>query len=385
MGLKSAKRLICLGLWLAGCAAGPRPDLRIATGDSGDGLEPHRRLMASFQARHPKLRLQLEAVSGGDYYTRLLTEMASGEAPDIIQLGDEALASFVRRQALLPLEPLQANRYLTGVLAPGMGYLVPKDFTPLVCYCNARLFRAAGLELPRADWSWDEFAELAVRLKADLPGPRSGFLEYLAAMEGGDWTQFEGESTERAITRLQDLVLRGGCNLPEDLGSFDSGLSNFEEGRAAMKISGRWPLSGLRQQFGEDLVILPPPHARRRVNLLYWSGLGIARGSHHVQLAREYVALCASPEGSRAWAGWGLPALRSEAAIMAKDPLESVFLGELEHLVKRAYQQDASWGELGGPALIRLHEAALLYPHRPARVLLQEQAARLALERAARR
>ena len=148
---------LLVGFLVAGCSSRPPADLRIATGDSGEGLEPHRRLVSLFEQRHPGLRVQLEPVSGGDYYTRLLTELAAGDAPDVVHLGDDALASFVDRQALLPLQPLQAKDYLAGVLAPGAGYLVPKDFTPLVCYCNARLFRQAGLALPREGWGWEEF------------------------------------------------------------------------------------------------------------------------------------------------------------------------------------------------------------------------------------
>lgn len=378
-------RLAWLCLLLAGCAASPAADLRIATGDSGEGLEPHRRLIALFQAQHPELRIRLEPVSGGDYYTRLLTELASGEGPDVLHLGDEALASFVSRQALRPLEPLEASQYLTGVLAPGQNYLVPKDFTPLVCYCNARLFRQAKIALPRPDWTWDEFASLAVRLKADIPGPRSGFLEYLIAIEGGDWSTFQGPAAEQALARMQKVVADQGCFLPDDLGAFDGGLTNFDEGRAAMKISGRWPLLGLNQQLSVDLVVLPPPRGRRRANLLYWSGLGVSRTSRDPQTAQEYLQLCASAQGSRIWSGWGLPARRQVARELAADPVAAVFLGELEHLAPRAYQRDSSWGELGGPALIRLHEAALLYPGRPPRELLAEQAARLQREGNARR
>ena len=375
--------LTWVGLLLVGCSGLPQANLRIATGDSGEGLEPHRRLVRLFEQRHPGLRVQLEPVSGGDYYTRLLTQLAAGDPPDVVHLGDDALASFVQRQALLPLQPLQANDYLAGVLTPGAGYLVPKDFTPLVCYCNARLFRQAGLALPKPDWSWQDFVQLAVRLKADVPGPRSGFLEYLAALENADWSDFSGPSRELAVARLQELVARGGCTLPDDLGAFDGGLSNFEEGRAAMKISGRWPLEGLRQQKDLELVVLPPPRGSERANILYWSGLGVSKRSSHPELAQEYLQLASSSQGSRIWSGWALPARKDVAAETARKPFESVFLDEMPHLVERTYQHQANWGQLGGPALVRLHEAALLYPGRPAAQLLAEQAARLELERAA--
>ncbi|MGD8518935.1 MAG: ABC transporter substrate-binding protein, partial [Anaerolineae bacterium] len=61
--------------------------LRVGTGDSGEGLNPHQEIIARFEEENPDILVQLEAVAGRDYYTRLLTQIAANDAPDIMQIG----------------------------------------------------------------------------------------------------------------------------------------------------------------------------------------------------------------------------------------------------------------------------------------------------------
>jgi ABC-type glycerol-3-phosphate transport system substrate-binding protein len=124
--------------------------------------------------------------------------------------------------------------------------------------------------------------------------------------------------------------------------------------------------------------VWPMPRGSQRANILYWSGLGIPRASRHPELAREYLQQATSVEGYQSWAGWALPARRGVAL---RDSLEQVFVDELPHVRPRAYQRDPRWAELAGPAMARLHEAALLHPNRPPGDLLREAATRLELER----
>ena len=64
--------------------------IRLGSGDSGEGLNPHHKIIAAFEKENPDIIVQLEAVAGADYYARLFTQIASGDAPDIMQIGDDA-------------------------------------------------------------------------------------------------------------------------------------------------------------------------------------------------------------------------------------------------------------------------------------------------------
>ena len=86
--------------------------IRAGTGDGGDGLTPHQQIIQNFEDKNPNIIVQLEPVSGRDYYARLLTQLAAKAAPDIMQVGDDAVPSFVAKNAFVPLDDLSEGQQL---------------------------------------------------------------------------------------------------------------------------------------------------------------------------------------------------------------------------------------------------------------------------------
>jgi multiple sugar transport system substrate-binding protein len=168
----------------APAAEGATTILRVGTGDSGEGLNPHQEIIAKFEEENPDVLVQLEAVAGRDYYARLLTQIAANDAPDIMQIGDDAVPQFVGSGAFLPLDdfisgsegnaPLDPNIYLPGLLAPGQyqdqQWLLPKDYSPLAIYYNKKIFDEFGVDYPQDGWTWDEFLTTAQALTQDTDG-----------------------------------------------------------------------------------------------------------------------------------------------------------------------------------------------------------------------
>jgi hypothetical protein len=122
------------GLAVSGAQDAPRPEgaktvLRVGTGDSGEGLTPHFKIIEQFEAANEDIQVQVEPVGSGDYYARILTQIAAGDPPDLLQIGDDAVPMFVDRGAFVPLDefiagadfPLDTGIYLPGVLEPGSG------------------------------------------------------------------------------------------------------------------------------------------------------------------------------------------------------------------------------------------------------------------------
>jgi multiple sugar transport system substrate-binding protein len=310
---------------LSGCGPEVDPPLRIATGDSGPGLIPHRQILAKLEASQPGLRLQLEPVSGGDYYTRLLTELASDSPPDILQIGDDALGMFASRGCLVELPEPPANQFFPSLLAPGRSngklYALPKDYSTLAVYLNARLFREAGLPLPSADWSLEEMLALSRRLTTQkqygvvLPGVKGATLEWLTMLYGGTLFDTErgtytgaldGPASRKAMLLLQSLYRDKLTPLPSELGSYQGGIVDFEEGRAAMKIGGHWHLAALRENPRVELMVIRLPSYRgRRANLLHWAGLAVASRSQQRAQALKVLQTYCGPTGSAAFSKMG--------------------------------------------------------------------------------
>lgn len=372
---------------------GPRV-IRVGTGDSGEGLAPHQEIIALYEDENPDVLVQLEAVAGRDYYTRLLTQIAAQAAPDVMQIGDDAVPSFVSKDAFLALEPLlpadfDPDIYLPGLLEPGQidgkQYLLPKDYSTIGVYYNKTIFDDAGVDYPQEGWTWDDLLDIALDLTQDtnndnapdiwglqLPGTWTTGFEYWVAAAGGqlisqDGKKFVGymdsEEVINAVTFYADLYNKYRvAPPPADLNAFGGGNTEFANGKAAMYIFGRWPQGGLLENPNVDLGVAPPPQGKVRANVLFWGGFGVASTSDHPQTAADFLTFYAGEEGAAVWKDWALPAVRSvaESSGMSANSIEGVWIGELDHLVPRAYTYTPYWNETADPALRNALEAAIL-------------------------
>ena len=372
--------------------------LRVGTGDSGEGLTPHQEIISRFEKANPDILVQLEAVAGNDYYTRLLTQIAAKRPPDIMQIGDDAVPMFVDKGAFVALDEYIAGQdgldtgiYLPGLLAPGQWngkqYLLVKDYSPLGVYYNKKIFDQNNVPYPTDGWTWDDLLQTAQALTKDTTGDgktdvwgiqlpatwTSGF-EYWVAAAGGklisdDGKQFVGymdsPETQAALQFYADLYNKYKvAPPPADLGMFGGGNTEFDQGKAAMRIFGRWPQSGYKTNPNIDLGVIGPPAGKERANDLFWGGFGIAASSEHPDAAWRFLKFYTGTEGAEVWKDWALPAVKSvaESSGLSKDPIEGVWINELSHLKPRAYVSTPYWGQTADPALRKALETLLIQP-----------------------
>ena len=394
--------------------------IRAGTGDGGDGLTPHQQIIQNFEDQNPNVIVQLEPVSGRDYYARLLTQLAAKAAPDIMQIGDDAVPSFVTKNAFVPLDDylkksnFDASIYLPGLLEPGKidgkQYLLPKDYSPLAVYYNKKLFDAASVAYPVDGWTWDDLLATAQKLtlKDDsgnvtqwgiqLPAAWTTGFEYWVAAAGGTLISKDGKSfagamdspeVARAVQFYADLYNKYQvAPQPADMNAFGGGNSEFANGKAAMMIFGRWPQSGFKTNPNISLGVVAPPKDKVRANILFWGGFGIATSSKEADTAFKYLSFVSGEPGAQVWKDWALPAVKSvaESSGLSKDPIEGVWIGELNYLVPRAYTFTPYWNETADPALRKVLESVILDPKADVKGLLAQAAkdAQAALDKIAK-
>jgi len=391
-------------------AEGAKIILRVGTGDSGEGLNPHQEIIARFEKENPDILVQLEAVAGSDYYTRLLTQMAANNAPDILQIGDDAVPMFVDKNAFLPLDEfitgeyaLDTSIYLPGVLEPGQyqgkQWLLAKDFTPLAVYYNKKIFDQYDVPYPTDDWTWEEFLQVAQQLTKDTDNDgttdlwgvqlhanwTSGF-EYWVAAAGGrliseDGKQYVGymdsPETANAVQFYADLYNKYKvAPPPADLGAWAGGNAEFDNGKAAMRLFGRWPQAGLLKNPNVELGTVLPPTGAEQADVLFWGGFGIFSGTKHPEAAWRFLKFYVGEEGSQVWKDWAIPPVASvaEEAGLTEDPIESTWIRGLDILMDRAYVSTPFWGETGDSALRQVLEAILVDPDADVTALLKDAA-----------
>lgn len=392
-------------------AEGSKIILRVGTGDSGEGLTPHQEIINRFEQANPDILVQLEAVAGNDYYTRLLTQIAAKRPPDIMQIGDDAVPMFVDKGALLPLDDfikgqdgLDTGIYLPGLADPGkwngVQYMLPKDYSPLAVYFNKKVFDQFKAPYPQEGWTWDDLLATAQALTQDTDGDgktdvwgvqlpaswTSGF-EYWVAAAGGrliseDGKQFVGQmdspEVQSALKFYADLYnVYKVAPPPADLAMWGGGNTEFDQGKAAMRLFGRWPQGGYKTNPNIDLGVVGMPAGKERASVLFWGGFGIAAGTEHPEAAWRFLKFYAGEAGAEVWKDWALPAVKSvaESSGLSKDAIEGVWIGELSHLAPRAYVSTPYWGQTADPALRKALETVLIDPAADVATVLKTAAA----------
>jgi multiple sugar transport system substrate-binding protein len=179
-------------------AAGDKVQIRwfvgLGVGSEAELVEKEQQIVDEFNASQDKIELVLEAVDNATAYDVLNTQIAAGNAPDVVgPMGIRGRASFPG--AWLDLDPLiQATNYDLSDFDPaliefykveGQGQLgIPLFVAPSFTYVNLDLFDEAGLPYPpqeygapyvdedgvEHEWDLDTVRELAMKLTVDANG-----------------------------------------------------------------------------------------------------------------------------------------------------------------------------------------------------------------------
>ena len=136
--------------------------------------------IARFNENNPDVEVKQTCVpvtSGSDFIQKWITMSTSGEAPDVINIGLEAVQMAVSNDLLMPLDEIvsedqdlsKVKEEYAPVLLDGFSvddnlYGLPNGTQTMVMYYNKTMFDEAGLEYPKDGWTWDEFYEDAKKL-----------------------------------------------------------------------------------------------------------------------------------------------------------------------------------------------------------------------------
>jgi multiple sugar transport system substrate-binding protein len=133
--------------------------------------------MAEVERRNPGMRLRVERFPFGEIFQAIDVRLqARTPSPDIYIVDGPLTAFYNVRRHLAEIEPIIGRegvaRYALAAIEQGStgGKLMtlPLYTSTCVLFCNTRLFRAAGVDLPSQDpasrWTWEQTLEAARRL-----------------------------------------------------------------------------------------------------------------------------------------------------------------------------------------------------------------------------
>jgi multiple sugar transport system substrate-binding protein len=125
----------------------------------------------AFNEQHPEIGITAEFLGWDGYWERLATQIAGGNAPDLIQMDYRMLNEYVARGTLLALDNLMdgpvdmsdwsADTYASGMV-DGQHYALPWGLNTATWIMNDEALEAAGLEPPDTEtWTWEDLSSFA--------------------------------------------------------------------------------------------------------------------------------------------------------------------------------------------------------------------------------
>ena len=310
-------------------------------------------LLADFEASYPNTRVR--RINPGDaasFYTKLQTMTAAGDPPDVFYVGSERVPAFADAGMLLAVESfleddaatgrrnalsledfypatLEAFRFDGARSGSGPLYGIPKDFTTIGFYANLDLFRRAGVELPPADWTWDDFIGIARRIGALEGCTGAEFVTWPAmirlylATEGLDVASpdfreswLHHPEVLAALDRLRAWRHDETSALTSGKSQVATGASVFLTGRVGMAGPfGRWVVPSYRKIEDFEWDFLPLPRGEVRANAVATVAWAISSRTAHPQEAWSLVRHLggARSQAMAAPLGLAVPTLRKVA------------------------------------------------------------------------
>lgn len=244
-----------------------------------------------YEELNPNIDIVYEFQGWTDHWTKLSTQAAGGELPDIMQHDYARIEEWVANGLLMPLDGYIesgaidtmniADASLAGGMVDGSLYGINLGNNSQVFTLDVDAFEAAGLELPALDWTWTDFEEIATQISETLGIPAIGGLSgdpmwkslYMSCCD--QWAYAAdgmslGYEDDQPLIDYFNMLLRlqenGGMQSYEDsVARGDMGVESqlMVTGEAAMaahwsnQIVAVWTAAGAERNF----VMYPLPRA----------------------------------------------------------------------------------------------------------------------------
>lgn len=317
--------------------------------------------IAAFNEQYPNITVNVSVTPFSEYWTKLQTQASSDTLPDVFWMNGPNIQLYALNGKIEPItgavdagdiDPAAYPESLVDLYTvDDVSYGVPKDFDTIGVWINKELFEQAGVAIPEAGWTWDDFqstaAEISTALAADGVYGGAGGMDgqttyYNTILQAGGEVidgQSSGYDTPEAQAGIQfwtDLIASGGSPTMAQL-TDTSADQWFTSGKLAMYWGGSWFRSALGDvPFADSVDVLPLPQGEEQATVIHGVSNVVAAASKNKQAAQAFQVFLASEEAQRQQGEYGsiIPAYTgtqdSFAASMPQANLQ-VFIDALDY------------------------------------------------------
>ncbi|MFF2632207.1 ABC transporter substrate-binding protein [Microbacterium sp. NPDC058021] len=269
--------------------------------------------VAIAQEQNPDVTIKLQTAPWGDFFTKLTTNMASGNMACITGMSGAQLGGYTAGFRALSDEDLatagldlaEFNPGADGIMSfEGELYGMPFDVATMLVYYNQDLLSAAGAATPEIGWTFDDFEQIATDATADGKhgfGMGMGAYQWMSlpialsgtqpAAEDGSLNIDSPEFVE-AASWFAGLVTDLGVAAPVASASDTGwGETQYTGGNAAMAVDGTWNATGyLDNESGFAAGMAPlPAGPSGNAGPILGSGYGVSATCEHPEEALKVL------------------------------------------------------------------------------------------------
>jgi multiple sugar transport system substrate-binding protein len=294
-------------------------------------------LYKQYQAENPKVTVNVELIPSNINQTDKMFALAAGnDLPDVLALSDARVKPYALQNVAQDMDKLaakdKASQDLLKDVYPdmlGLGrfktkpglYMLPWALDVLVTYYNKTMFKQAGVDLPKPNWTIDDMIAAATRLTKSTDDEKqrtfgvtigwTAWSEYVPWMRGygGDMLSPDGKKSGidlpgsiDGIEAMASLATKHKVASPI---GYDFGGDGFNLGRVGMKFAIRNTVVSIRNAVKDNFewdVELRPAFPKKRVGGMGTQGVGVSTQTKQPDAAWKAAKYTISPTGQKLYA-----------------------------------------------------------------------------------
>ncbi|OXM60084.1 extracellular solute-binding protein [Amycolatopsis vastitatis] len=336
-------------------------------------------LNKEFEGAHPGVKVKYEVQQWDGIQQKLTAALASGNPPDVIEVGNTQTASFAAQEGVLTdltadKDSFNGSQWLKGLADSGAYngkvYGVPFYAANREVIYRKDMFEQAGIaKTPTSNDEWlDAIGKLKAKFGSDpefqalyMPGQNWYALLSFIWDNGGDIAKADGKNYKATLETpeakagldfYKKLVDTSGTKAPKDADEAKPQQATiYGAGKVAMMIGLPWELPtaaktdpSLTAKTGAFAI--PSKTAGQSAPVfLGGSNLAIPANSKNVAAAKEYIKLLSSAKYQSQLAAAGVvPGASTDLTGLDKDPLGSVMAKSSAN--GKAVPASPKWGDV---------------------------------------
>lgn len=319
----------------SGSDSGKGTKLTVAIWDSNQeaGLKE---IMDDF-TKESGIEVDIQVTPWSDYWTMLEAATQGGEMPDVFWMHSDQIATYaayddillnlsdkIEKSDKIDLENYPENLVSIYQNEAGDQMAVPKDIDTCAVWYNKKMFDEAEIDYPTADWTWEDFREIAKKLTnpeknqygtSIKPGSYqeswySTIYAYGGEVISEDKTKsgFDNPKTIEGMQVIENIIKDG--SMPEySIVAENNTEELMMAGTVAMTFQGSWMIPDLASNdfVKENCDIAPLPKGPNGTKSIS-NGLGWAASAQgdHTEEAWQLIEYLGSKEAQQKQAELGV-------------------------------------------------------------------------------